>query len=168
MRANPSKVTIMELDEMCKNAVQLAAEREKDLMEFYGQVARLMKRKAIQEVFQVFHEDISMRVDELEGLIGEDASCDLLATELQRDEAPRELGISRYLKEVDLKEDSDYQDVLTTALKRQERIIDFFNSVAAMTPVDEVATIFRSIRNEEATRLRELEEIYEDEILLEG
>jgi rubrerythrin len=69
---------------------------------------------------------------------------------------------------VELKEDSDFQDVLTVAMKRQERVVNFFTQVAAMTPVWEVAGIFRSIRNEEAGRLRQLEEIYDDEILLEG
>ncbi|MCK5415651.1 MAG: hypothetical protein KAJ35_09745, partial [Thermoplasmata archaeon] len=65
-------------------------------------------------------------------------------------------------------EDSDFQDVLTVAMKRQERVVAFFTQLAAMTPAEEVATIFRSIRNEEAGRLRQLEEIYDDEILLEG
>jgi rubrerythrin len=158
----------MELDEMCKNAVQLAAERERDLLDFYRQVAPLLSRKAIQQVFEVFRDDIHARVNELEGLIGDDATCDLLAQELDRGDAPPELGISRYLKDIELKESSDYQDVLTSAMKRQERVIDFFNSLAAMTPAEEVATIFRAIRNEESSRLRQLEEIYDDEILLEG
>ena len=154
---------------MCKNAVQLAMERERDLLEFYHQVAPLMKRPAITEVFEVFRDDIQGRVEELETLLaGEEATCDLLAQELDRGDAPKELGISRYLREVELKEDADYQDVLTNAMKRQERVIDFLTNVTAMTPVEEVARIFRNIRNEEAGRLRQLEEIYDDEILLEG
>lgn len=160
---------IMELDEMCKNAVILAAERESDLLDFYAEVAPLMKRPAIKQVFEVFRDDIKLRVDELEGLVAMDeATCDLLAQELDRGDAPPGLGISRYLRDVNLSEDSDYQDVLTSAMKRQERVIDFLTGVAAMTPAEEVATIFRNIRNEEAGRLRQLEEIYDDEILLEG
>jgi rubrerythrin len=81
---------------------------------------------------------------------------------------PATYWLRRYLKDIELKESSDYQDVLTSAMKRQERVIDFFNSLAAMTPAEEVATIFRAIRNEESSRLRQLEEIYDDEILLEG
>ena len=54
------------------------------------------------------------------------------------------------------------------AMKRQERVVSFFTQLAAMTPMEEVASIFRSIRNEEAGRLRQLEEIYDDEILLQG
>ena len=159
----------MELDEMCKNAVQLATERERDLLEFYQQVAPLLKRPAIQRVFEVFRDDIQARVDELHGLLAEeDATCDLLAQELGCGDAPPELGISRYLQEVELKEDADYQDVLTNAMKRQERVVDFFNSLTVMTPQEEVSGIFRAIRNEEAARLRQLEEIYDDEILLEG
>ena len=69
---------------------------------------------------------------------------------------------------LELREDSDFQDVLTASMKRQERVVSFFTQVAAMTPTEEVAAIFRSIRNEEAGRLRQLEEIYDDEILLQG
>ena len=159
----------MQLDEMCKNAVMMAMERERDLLEFYGQIAPLMKQKSIQEVFQVFHADIDDRIDQLVNVLGdEEATCDLIAQELARDDAPKELGISRYLKEIDLRGDADLQDVLTVAMKRQERVISFFANLAAMTPAQEVAGIFRSIRNEEAGRLRQLEEIYEDEVLLEG
>jgi len=159
----------MELDEMCKNAVMMAVERERDLLEFYDQVAPLMSRQAIREVFEVFRDDIYNRVEELNGLLeDEGATCDLIAQELARGDAPRDLGISRYLKEVELTNDSDLQDVLTVSMKRQERVISFFNQLAVMTPAQEVATIFRSIRNEEAGRLRQIEEIYDDEVLLEG
>ncbi len=159
----------MELDEMCQNAVRMAVERERDLLEFYEQVAPLMKREAIRQVFEVFRDDIQNRVDELMVLLGtEDASCDLIARELLREDAPSDLGIAKYLKDVELTEDSDFQDVLTVAMKRQERVVAFFVQLAAMTPAQEVADIFRSISNEEAGRLRQLEEIYDDEILLEG
>ncbi len=159
----------MELDEMCKNAVMLAVERERDLLEFYEQVAPLLKRTAIRQVFEVFRDDIQNRVDDLKDLLAtEGASCDLIAQELSREDAPSNLGIAKYLKDIELSEDSDFQDVLTIAMKRQERVVAFFTQLAAMTPVEEVATIFRSIRNEEAGRLRQLEEIYDDEILLEG
>ena len=159
----------MELDEMCKNAVMMAIERERDLLEFYQQVAPLMKRQAIREVFEVFRDDIQNRVNELQVVLGDEgATCDLIAQELSRQEAPANLGIAKYLKEVDLTEDSDFQDVLTVAMKRQERVVAFFVQLAAMTPAQEVADIFRSIGNEEAGRLRQLEEIYDDEILLEG
>ncbi len=159
----------MELDEMCKNAVMLAVERERDLLEFYEQVAPLLKRTAIRQVFEVFRDDIQNRVDDLKALLAtEGASCDLIAQELSREDAPSNLGIAKYLKDIELSEDSDFQDVLTIAMKRQERVVAFFTQLAAMTPAEEVATIFRSIRNEEAGRLRQLEEIYDDEILLEG
>jgi len=72
------------------------------------------------------------------------------------------------LKDVELGEAADYQEALIVAMKHQERIVDFLSSLAAMTPAVEVAKIFRAIRNDEATRLRRLEEIYEDEILKEG
>jgi rubrerythrin len=159
----------MELDEMCKNAVMMAIERERDLLEFYEQVAPLMRRRAIGEVFEVFRDDIRNRVDELQDVLGEEgATCDLIAQELSRQDAPSDLGIAKYLKEVELTEDSDFQDVLTVAMKRQERVVSFFVQLAAMTPAQEVAGIFRSVGNEEAGRLRQLEEIYDDEILLEG
>jgi rubrerythrin len=159
----------MELDEMCKNAVMMAIEREQDLLEFYIQVAPFMKRPEIRSVFEAFRDDIQMRVGDLQALLAEEEpTCDLIAQELSREDNPQNLGISKYLRDVELKEDSDFQDVLTVAMKRQERVVNFFTQVAAMTPVWEVAGIFRSIRNEEAGRLRQLEEIYDDEILLEG
>ena len=159
----------MELDEMCKNAVRMAIERETDLLDFYMQVAPLMKRPEIRQVFDVFRDDIKMRITDLKALLAvEGASCDLIAQELAREDNPKDLGISKYLMEVELREDSDFQDVLTVAMKRQERVVSFFTQLAAMTPAEEVANIFRSIRNEEAGRLRQLEEIYDDEILLQG
>ena len=159
----------MELDEMCRNAVMMAVERERDLLDFYEQVAPLMKRRAIREVFEVFRDDIQNRVDELTILMEtEGASCDLIAQELSREDTPANLGIAKYLKDIELTEDSDFQDVLTVAMKRQERVVSFFIQLAAMTPAEEVASIFRSIGNEEVGRLRQLEEIYDDEILLEG
>jgi rubrerythrin len=159
----------MELDEMCQNAVKMAVERERDLLDFYEQVAPLMKRVAIRQVFEVFRDDIQNRVDDLEVLLGtEGASCDLIARELSREDTPAHLGIAKYLKDVELSENSDFQDVLTVAMKRQERVVSFFVQLAAMTPAEEVSTIFRSIGNEEAGRLRQLEEIYDDEILLQG
>lgn len=159
----------MELDEMCQNAVRLAVERERDLLEFYEQVAPLMNREAIRQVFEIFRDDIQNRVDDLMVLLGtEGASCDLIARELMREDTPSNLGIAKYLKDVELTQHSDFQDVLTVAMKRQERVVAFFVQLAAMTPAREVADIFRSIGNEEAGRLRQLEEIYDDEILLEG
>jgi rubrerythrin len=159
----------MELDEMCKNAVMMAIERETDLREFYVRVGPLMKRPEIASVFRAFRDDIGMRIGELQDLLaGEEATCDLIARELAREDNPRDLGISRYLRDVELREDSDFQDVLTVSMKRQERVVSFFNQLAAMTPAEEVSAIFRSIRNEEAGRLRRLEEIYDDEILLQG
>jgi rubrerythrin len=158
----------MEMDEMCQNAVKMAVERERDMLEFYEQVAPLMNRPAIKEVFEVFRDDIQNRVDELLSLLDEeDATCDLIARELLREEAPVNLGIAKYLKEVDLTASSDFQDVLTVAMKRQERVVSFFVQLAAITHAEEVSGIFRSISNEEAGRLRQLEEIYDDEILLE-
>jgi len=87
---------------------------------------------------------------------------------LERGDAPEGLGIAKYLKDVELKDTSGYQEVLTKAMKLQERNVDFLTSLAAMTPTEEVAKIFRAVRNEEAARLRRLEEIYDDEILREG
>jgi rubrerythrin len=133
------------------------------------QVAPLMKRTAIKQVFEVFRDDIRNREDELNALLEtEEASCDLIAQELAREDSPANLGIAKYLKDIELNENSDFQDVLTVSMKRQERVVAFFTQLAAMTPTEEVATIFRSIGNEEASRLRQLEEIYDDEILLEG
>ena len=158
----------MKLDEMCRNAVSIAAEKERDLLEFYSHMAPVMKRKALRDVFKGFSDDISARVEELEALAGKEATCDLLAHELERGDAPKGLGIAKYLKDVELKDTSGYQEVLTKAMKLQERNVDFLTSLSAMTPAEEVAKIFRAIRNEEAARLRRLEEIYDDEILREG
>ena len=167
-RSGVPAVRRMKLDEMCRNAVTIAAEKERDLLEFYSHMAPVMKRKALRDVFKGFSDDISARVEELEALAGKEATCDLLAHELERGDAPKGLGIAKYLKDVELKDTSDYQEVLTKAMKLQERNVDFLTSLAAMTPTEEVAKIFRAIRNEEATRLRRLEEIYDDEVLREG
>jgi rubrerythrin len=78
------------------------------------------------------------------------------------------LSISEYLVEVPPKPDMDYQDILITAMKREERAFKLYEKLAAESGDEEIKNLFLRLASEEAKHKNHFEKIYDDDILTEN
>lgn len=77
------------------------------------------------------------------------------------------LRISEYLIEVPLTEEMSYQDILITAMKREEAANKLYTELADRSTGPEIKKLFHKLASEEAKHKLKFEEMYDEEILNE-
>jgi len=79
-----------------------------------------------------------------------------------------DLKITDYLVEAPLAADSDLQDVLIVAGKREKSSHDLYAALAEVAEDEDTRKVFRFLANEEAAHKNQVESLYEQLILREN
>lgn len=90
--------------------------------------------------------------------------------EIKKTEIPeiQDIHISDYIVESKPTKQMSYQDILIIAMKREEKSLKLYTSLAERSPDPDRKNLFQKIASEEAKHKRYFEEIYDEEILSEA
>lgn len=75
------------------------------------------------------------------------------------------LHISDYIVPSRLTSEMSYQDILVTAIKKEEKAYELYNKLAQQADEETIKKIFSKLASEEAQHKHMFEKIYDDEIL---
>jgi rubrerythrin len=79
-----------------------------------------------------------------------------------------DLKISDYMMDVVTHKEMTYQEILISAIKREENALYMYKALAAETDNEEHKNLFNMIADEEAKHKLQLESIYDQEIFVEN
>lgn len=147
---------------MTENAIQnilrTAIQREIDAHTLYSTTAEEVDNPQAQEMLRDLAAQEQGHRQRLEGLLTGRVFRVLSKPQEQQVE---DLKITDYLIEVPLDEDSDLQDVLIVAGKREEASHNLYSSLAQVTDDKETQKLFEYLANEEMTHKHRVETLYD-------
>jgi rubrerythrin len=138
--------------------IDFAIEREKEAVKFYHDLQGIVHFKARQEMLRELEDMEKGHVKTLEG-IGKGA--------IKITESPKvqNMKISDYLVEAQPAADMSYQDIIITAMKREQASVQLYTDLANLSADATVKQLFLNLTAEEAKHKLKFEIIYNDEIL---
>ncbi len=140
------------------DVIGFAIHKEEKAMEYYQQCADRAKNPGIKKFFLEMVEEEQRHRDMLKGL--DTTSLDSLKLPKVED-----LRISDYLIDVQFKEDITYQEALTVAMKKEEKAHAFYSGWQNKCMNEKTAKIFELLAQEEMKHKRNIETMYDEEIL---
>jgi len=148
---------------MEKNAfneiIDFAIEREQEAVAFYRKLQDMVNFKARQDMLRELEDMEKGHVKALEGI---------RSGTITMHEAPKaeNLKISDYLVEPPQSPEMSYQDIVITAMKREEMAVHLYTDLANLSAAEpEVRKLFVNLAAEEAKHKLHFEKMYNDEIL---
>lgn len=146
--------------EHLNQVIDFAVEREKEAVDFYHELQNraefVYQKKALHDLEKMEQGHIAV----LENI----RSSDMNGIE---PESVADLKISDYLAEAPLSEDMSYQDILITAMKREEKSHDLYARLAEEYKDENVRKLFEKLAAEELKHKLHFETVYDEEILWE-
>ena len=140
--------------------IDFAVDREKEAVDFYRTLQNMVK----------FRERIKF-LKELEK--AEEGHIKILESirkgDINQNDVPdvQNLHISEYLVEAPFSEDMGYQDILITAMKREEASTNLYNDLASKSSDADEKLLFQKLASEEAKHKLYFEQLYDKDILSE-
>jgi rubrerythrin len=140
--------------------INFAVDREKEAVTFYRELQAMAQFEHQKEVFKEFESMERGHIAILEGIRSRGTGGIVVAN------VP-DLKIADYLVEPKASAEMTYQDILITAMKKEERANALYSDLAADAGDGETKTIFEKLASEEAKHKLHFETLYDDEILKE-
>lgn len=142
--------------------IDFAVVREKQAVKFY-QVLQAMSQfdaqKALLKDFEAMERGHVAMLEKIREK-GAVSSADIPVV--------TDLHISEYMVESEPTESMTYQDIIVTAMKREEKATLLYTALAARVTVAEEKNVFLKLAAEEANHKLYFERIYDEEILKEN
>jgi rubrerythrin len=143
--------------------LDFAVEREEEAIKFYQDLQQMVQFKEKQELLREFESMERGHVVVLENI--RKNVKENLATPLAK---IQNLSISDYLIEAKPTEDMTYQDILITAMKREERANKLYSDLANQAFDTQTRQLFLRLAGEESKHKLYFEKLYDDFILSEN
>ena len=142
------------MDDILRTAIR----REIDAYNLYSSAAEMAATSHIKDILtDLANEEVGHR-DRLERLLAKSVG---LLSKAQKKKVV-DLKITDYLIEVPLAPDSDFQDILIVAGKREKASYDLYSALAIVAEEDEVIRLFEFLANEEMGHKNRVEALYEE------
>ena len=138
--------------------IDFAIERELEAVKFYHDLQGMVPLKARQEMLRELEDMEKGHVKSLEGF----RNGTIRFTESPKVE---NMKISDYLVEAKPAPDMSYQDIIITAMKREQAAVQLYSDLANLSADAAVKQLFLNLTAEEAKHKLKFEIIYNDEIL---
>ena len=148
-----------------RNIIKTAIQREKDAHALYTSAADRVDAQHAKALLQDLAAQEAGHRNRLEGILAGDAFRKI---DNARQKQVEDLKITDYLVEVPLDEDSDFQDILIVAGKREKASHDLYSSLAQVTDDEDVAEVFEFLAQEELTHKNRVETLYEEFVYKEN
>lgn len=139
--------------------IQRAIKTEEASYALYTSASRRIKDPAARAGLADLAEQEKQHKAKLEGLLAGDLTW---AVRLSQREEVRDLQIGEFLEARPLSEDSDLQDVLILAMKREEATGAFYTQMGQLVEPGPVKDLFEMLAKEEVKHKEYVEGIYED------
>jgi rubrerythrin len=155
----------MDKDNAIQNVLRTAIQREIDAYTLYSSAAAHVEDLQARDMLNdLAAQEVGHR-KRLEGLLEGKVFRVLSQRQQQQVE---DLKITDYLVEVPLNDDSDLQDVLIVAGKREDASHNLYASLAQVAEDDETQKLFEFLSNEELVHKRRVETLYDQIIYREN
>ena len=141
--------------------IDYAVKWEKDAVAFYQRLQNHVKFEHQREALKDFEGMENGHIAILEGIRSRGKE------NIQIPDVP-DLKISDYLVESPPEEEMTYQNILVTAMKREERSHSLYTRLAARSEDPEMTQLLQKLAAEEAKHKLHFETIYDEEILKEN
>jgi len=138
--------------------IDFAIEREQEAVKFYHDLQGMVHFKARQEMLRELEDMEKGHEKTLEGI----RKGTIRITE---NPTVQNMKISDYLVEAKPAADMSYQDIIITAMKREEASVQLYTDLANLSADATVKQLFINLTAEEAKHKLKFEKIYNDEIL---
>ncbi len=150
--------------EQVKEIIQQAIKTEAASYALYTSASKRIKDPAAKAGLADLAEQEKQHKAKLEGLLAGDLNW---AVKLSQREQVRDLQIGEFLEARPLTADSDLQDVLIVAMKREEATAAFYTQMAKLVDPGPVKGLFEMLATEEVKHKKYVESIYEDVVYKE-
>jgi len=149
------------IDPKFKEIVEFAIEREQEAADFYHELQGRVKHEWSRNILKELEEMELGHKKILQTWTGEG---------IEEYKFPKitDLKISDYLEEVPVNEEMGFQDVLITAMKKEESAKNLYLDLAKKSDEPATRNLFLKLAGEEAKHKLQLETIYDDEIFYEN
>jgi rubrerythrin len=152
-------------DNAIQDILRTAIQRENDAYALYNSASEKVDAASAREMLQdLAAQEVGHR-RRLEGLLA-GRVFRVLSVDQQR--KVTDLKITDYLVEEPLADDSDIQDVLIVAGKREKGSHDLYAALAQVADDADTAKLFEFLAAEELTHKNRVESLYEDLVLKEN
>ena len=142
-----------------QDILRTAIQREIDAYALYTNTAEMVQAPHTKEMLkELAAQEVGHR-NKLESLLAGKVFGVLSETQQRR---VTDLKITDYLVEVPLAPDSDLQDILIVAGKRENASHDLYASLAELAEEGDTAKLFRFLASEELTHKQRVESLYEE------
>jgi len=138
--------------------IDFAIEREQEAVKFYRDLQGIVHFKARQVMLRELEDMEKGHVKALEGI----RTGAIKITEFPK---VQNLKISDYLVAAQPAAGMSYQDIIITAMKREEASVRLYTDLASVASDAAVKQLFLNLTAEEAKHKLKFERIYNDEIL---
>ncbi len=139
--------------------LRTAMERESEARQLYLDMSERVENQRAQELLQELAAQEEGHRRRLEALLEHGILPDQLARQSKRIE---DLGITDFLQETPLDENSDVQQVLIVAGKREAGSHDLYSALASIAEDEETETLFRFLAEQELEHKHRIESLYEE------
>jgi rubrerythrin len=140
------------------DVVSFAIEKEEKSVEFYQKCADRAKNPGIKQFFLEMVAEEKKHRDLLQIL-------DLKTLENVKLEKVEDLKISDYMVDVGFRDDLTYQEALALAMKKEEKAHAFYAGWRNKCIHEKTAKLFEILEHEEMKHKRQLENMYDEQIL---
>lgn len=146
--------------EKFKEVIDFAIEREKEAVQFYEDMQKIVKDSAAIETLKELAAMERGHITMLQRFNPEDSF-------MFEPEKVTDLKLSDYMVKTVPTAASTFQDVLVIAMKREEAAKNLYLKIAAETTDENVKNMFLKIAEQEAKHKFQLEQFYDDNIMTE-
>jgi rubrerythrin len=145
------------LEEVIKFAVQ----REETAVQLYTEAAKKTTSIAARKMFEEF-------VVEEMGHKKVFSQMDLARAEQYKSSQVRDMGISKYLVDIELKPDMTYPEILQFAIKTEENAYQLYKAAAEGTDDPQLKKTLEVFADVELGHKKRIESIYDERVLTEN
>jgi rubrerythrin len=149
--------------ESFEEIIKFAAEKEKEAVAFYEDLARQAPLSGAKEILEGLAKEEKKHYDMLEDL---GSNKEKLA-EYKFKWIP-DMKRSDYLVDVKYEKGMDYLDLLRLAMKREEASLALYNVLIENVDKEDLVRVFKMLSQEEAKHKLRLETIYDDHMAEQG
>ncbi|MBD3368024.1 MAG: rubrerythrin [Candidatus Eisenbacteria bacterium] len=141
--------------------IDFAIQKEQEAVDTYSVAAEMVKRSNVRDMLlSLARQEEGHKRRLLEVQAGE-------ASWARVDEVP-DLRIADYTDSVQISPDMDYQDVLTVAMKREEKAHNLYQMLASNATEPELKELFANLAHEESRHKLALEREYDEHVLTDN
>ncbi|MBW2028156.1 MAG: ferritin family protein [Deltaproteobacteria bacterium] len=143
--------------------IAFAIDKEEEAVAFYEEAAEQEPYSGAKKTFEEFAGEERKHASLLEGVLRGETRV----SEYELKRIP-DLKRSDYLVDMTYEEGMPYADILRLAMKREEKSLKLYNSLADRAEKEDLLKLFRMLSQEEAKHKLAIETLYDDYMAEQG